>query len=163
MRCIFCGEEMSRRDKKCPACGMEVLPKKKGNKKSINILPAIGFMKACICFVLFLVVIAAVFTLIKTIKRASYIDESHTQAQIYLEEKDYGEALKYYRTTLMMYPDSTVAHDGLVEVLHIMIEEGVIEPGDKGYMFVKQYDDYLTALDIYEFRAALYPKSEQDK
>jgi len=163
MRCIFCGEEISRRDKICPACGMEVLPEKKRNKKVFDIFQGINYLKAGICFIMILVAIAAVFTLIKTIKRASYIDESHTQAQIYLEEKDYGEALKYYRTTLMMYPDSTVAHDGLVEVLHIMIEEGVIEPGDKGYMFVKQYDDYLAALDIYEFRAALYPKSEQDK
>ena len=160
MRCIYCGEEMSEWEKKCPACGMEDVHSKTALRE-LKRRKAPKFMfRGFLCLLGFLVIVAGFILAYKMIERASVITKYSNVAEQYLQEDDYYNALDSYCAILRDYPKSRVAHDGLVEVFVTMCEDGYIKTGDQGYSIMQKYDVYLDEEDEEKMRDALLPYFE---
>lgn len=151
---------MSEWEKKCPACGMEDAHSKTALRELKRRKAPKFIVKAFLCLLGFLVIAAGFILAYKMIERASVIAKYSNEAEQYLQEDDYHNALDSYCAILRDYPKSRVAHDGLVEVFVTMCEDGYIKTGDQGYSIMQKYDVYLDEEDEEKMRDALLPYFE---
>ncbi|MBQ7766638.1 MAG: hypothetical protein IJ397_07345 [Lachnospiraceae bacterium] len=137
MRCIHCGEEISFRDKNCPACGArtgnEEKVQKRKKKIKLILLLAIAAVVGVVAFI-------GIYHAIKVATIGKYT----ALAELALEEEDYEEAVDCYLKILRPYRDVEEAQKALAEVLVIAYEK------DDMFKYDRKYKDFTDAYDRYE-------------
>lgn len=137
MRCIHCGEEISRKDKTCPACGARTGNEGKAQKRN---------KKAKLILILSIVAVVGVvaFLGIYHVIKVATIGKYTALAELALEEEDYEEAIDCYLKILRPYRDVEEVQEAFVDTLIIAYEK------DDMFSYEREYVDFYRVYRRYE-------------
>lgn len=140
MRCIHCGEEISSKDKQCPACGAEIVINKENVKKKSK-------KKKRILIMAIVVLIAIpVFIGVYHLTKVATVNKYMPMAEEYMAQEQYEKAVNCYLKILRPFRNVPEAQEGLAEALVLAYEkdEGFEDELFKGASRVyNRYDTYL--------------------
>ncbi len=137
MRCIHCGEKISRRAEMCPACGARTGNENKAQKKKKK---AKLILLLAIVAVVGLVAFLGIYHVIKVATIGKYT----ALAELALEEEDYEEAIDCYLKILRPYRDVEEVQEAFVDTLVIAYEK------DDMFSYERKHDDFYRVYRRYE-------------
>lgn len=140
MRCIHCGEEIPRKAKKCPGCGV-VISNEKAKQKKLKKKKLI--LAIVIAVVVGLVSFLGMYHLIKI----KTIDKYTQLAEEALAEEDYEEAIECYLKILRPFRNVPEVQKAFAETLVIAYEKDDMfkyeRESGKSYKVTSRYGQYL--------------------